>query len=40
MPLLHRPTNQDVRLPAMRIAGQWRFDPVELASWVKARRMG
>jgi excisionase family DNA binding protein len=28
------------RLPAMRIAGQWRFDPAELAGWVEARRMG
>jgi len=26
------------RLPALRIAGQWRFDPVELAAWVEARR--
>jgi excisionase family DNA binding protein len=27
------------RLPALRIAGVWRFDPVELAAWVEARRM-
>ena len=27
-------------LPAVRIAGQWRFDPAELAGWVEARRMG
>jgi excisionase family DNA binding protein len=26
------------RLPALRIAGVWRFDPVELAAWVEARR--
>jgi excisionase family DNA binding protein len=26
------------RLPAMRIAGAWRFDPAELAAWVEARR--
>lgn len=28
------------KLPAVRIAGQWRFDPAELAGWVEARRMG
>jgi excisionase family DNA binding protein len=28
------------RLPAVRIAGQWRFDPAELAGWVEARRLG
>jgi excisionase family DNA binding protein len=28
------------KLPAVRIAGQWKFDPVELAAWVEARRMG
>jgi hypothetical protein len=27
------------KLPAVRIAGQWRFDLAELAGWVKARRM-
>jgi excisionase family DNA binding protein len=27
------------RLPAMLIAGQWRFDPTELAGWVEARRI-
>jgi excisionase family DNA binding protein len=27
------------RLPAVRIAGQWRFDPAELAMWVEARKM-
>lgn len=27
------------KLPAVRIAGQWRFDPAELAGWVEARRM-
>lgn len=27
------------KLPAVRIAGQWRFDPLELAGWVEARRM-
>lgn len=26
------------KLPAVRIAGQWRFDPAELAGWVEARR--
>jgi hypothetical protein len=26
------------RLPALLIAGQWRFDPAELAGWVEARR--
>jgi len=28
------------KLPAVRIAGQWRFDPAELAGWVEARKMG
>jgi excisionase family DNA binding protein len=28
------------KLPAVRIAGQWRFDPAELAGWVEVRRMG
>ena len=28
------------KLSAVRIAGQWRFDPGELAGWVEARRMG
>jgi excisionase family DNA binding protein len=28
------------RLPAFQMAGQWRFDPAELAAWVEARRMG
>ena len=28
------------KLPAVRIAGQWRFDPAELAGWVEARRFG
>jgi excisionase family DNA binding protein len=28
------------RLPGMLMAGQWRFDPAELAAWVEARRMG
>jgi excisionase family DNA binding protein len=28
------------RIPAMRIAGQWRFDPLEIVTWVEARRMG
>jgi excisionase family DNA binding protein len=28
------------RLPGMLIAGQWRFDPAELAGWVVARKMG
>jgi len=28
------------RLPGMLIAGQWRFDPAELAGWVEARRIG
>ena len=28
------------RIPAVRIAGQWRFDPAELAAWVLARKMG
>ena len=28
------------KLPALRIAGHWRFDPAELAGWVEARRMG
>ena len=27
-------------LPAMRIAGLWRFDPADLAAWVEARRVG
>jgi excisionase family DNA binding protein len=27
------------KLPAVRIAGQWRFDPAELAGWVEARRI-
>jgi excisionase family DNA binding protein len=27
------------KLPAVRIAGQWRFDPAELAGWLEARRM-
>jgi excisionase family DNA binding protein len=26
------------RLPALRIAGQWRFDPAEIAAWLEARR--
>jgi excisionase family DNA binding protein len=26
-------------LPALLIAGQWRFDPAELAGWVEARRI-
>jgi excisionase family DNA binding protein len=26
------------KLPAVRIAGQWRFDPSELAGWVEERR--
>jgi len=26
------------RLPGMLIAGQWRFDPAELAEWVEDRR--
>lgn len=28
------------KLPAVRIAGQWRFDPAELAGWVEAKRFG
>lgn len=28
------------KLPAVRIAGQWRFDPAELAGWVEKRRIG
>jgi excisionase family DNA binding protein len=28
------------KLPTVRIAGQWRFDPAELAAWVEARKMG
>jgi excisionase family DNA binding protein len=28
------------RIPAVRIAGQWRFDPLEVAAWVEARRIG
>ena len=28
------------KLPAVRVAGQWRFDPAELAGWVEARKMG
>ena len=27
------------KLPAVRIAGQWRFDPAVLAEWVEARRI-
>jgi len=26
------------KLPAVRIAGQWRFDPAELAGWVEEHR--
>jgi excisionase family DNA binding protein len=28
------------KLPAVRVAGQWRFDPAELAGWVEERRFG
>jgi excisionase family DNA binding protein len=28
------------KLPAVPIAGQWRFDPAELAGWVEKRRIG
>jgi excisionase family DNA binding protein len=31
---------RDGRLPALLIAGAWRFDPTELAAWVEARRVG
>jgi hypothetical protein len=27
------------RLPAIRIAGVWRFDPVEIARWLEAREI-
>jgi len=27
------------RIPALLIAGHWRFDPLELASWIETRRM-
>jgi excisionase family DNA binding protein len=25
------------KLPAVRIAGRWKFDPAEIATWVEAR---
>jgi excisionase family DNA binding protein len=27
-------------LSTVRIAGQWRFDPADIAAWVEARRNG
>jgi excisionase family DNA binding protein len=39
-PVTLRDWAREGRLPALLIAGQWRFDPAELAGWVAARRMG
>jgi excisionase family DNA binding protein len=39
-PVTIRDWSRAGRLPAMRIAGQWRFDPGALAAWVDERKMG
>jgi excisionase family DNA binding protein len=39
-PVTLRDWAREGRLPAVRIGSAWRFDPVELAGWVEARRMG
>jgi excisionase family DNA binding protein len=39
-PVTLRDWAREGRLPGLLIAGQWRFDPVELAGWVEERRMG
>jgi excisionase family DNA binding protein len=31
---------RDGRLPVMRIAGAWRFDPADLAAWLKRSGLG
>jgi len=39
-PVTLRDWAREGRLPALRIAGQWRFDRAEIAVWVEARRIG
>jgi excisionase family DNA binding protein len=39
-PVTLRDWARDGRLPGVRIGSAWRFDPLEIARWLEARRTG